>query len=145
MQNNQIIILLLVVALIIGGIIGWFLGQRSAIPPQEEVVEEEGILEEVFSLSGIVSGVDVENNLLMVKPDGEEKTIQVTISEGAELIDLEPPFDQKSAPPNVTFTHEQTEIEISDFQVGDNVFIKSMKNIAGRTKIDNIDYIHILP
>jgi len=145
MQKNQIIILLLVVALILGGVIGWFLGQRSAIPSQEEVVEEEGVLEEVFTLSGIVSGVDAENNFLMVKPAGEEKTIKVILSGTTELIKLELPFDQENTPRETTFVPEQTEIKISDFEVGDNVFIKTAKNIAGRSKFNNVVFVHILP
>lgn len=139
MKKNQIIILVVVIIIIFGGIIGWFLVQKSEIP------SEGGALGEVFSLSGVVSSVDVENNLLMVKPAGEEKTIKVVLSDTTELIKLEFPFDPENAPREATFTPEETEIKISDFEVGDNVFIKTTKNIAGKSKFGNVDFIHILP
>jgi len=44
-----------------------------------------------------------------------------------------------------TFTPIQTEIEILDFQIVDNVFIKAKENIAGKSQFDNINFIHILP
>ena len=146
MQKNQIIVLIVVVVLIFGGIIGWVLVQKSKIPVGEEVTPgEEEELEEVLSLSAVVSSVDAENNFLMVKPTGEEKEIKVVISETTKLIKLEFPFDPKSPPKEATFTPIQTEIEISDFQTGDNVFIKAKENIADKTTFDNVDFIHILP
>ena len=147
MKKNQIIILIILVVLIFGGIIGWALVQKSKIPTGEGITpgEEEEELEEVFSLSATVSGVDTENNFLMVKPANQEKEIKVIISETTKLVKLEFPFDPKSPPKEATFTPKQTEIEISDFKVGDNVFIKTKENIAGKTEFDNVDFIHILP
>ena len=142
MKKNQIIIL--VAILILAGIIGWTLLQKPELP-KEEVVSEEEEVEEIFSLSAIVSGVDVENNFLMVKPAGEEKEIKVILSETTKLIKLEFPFDPKSPPKEATFTPTQTEIEISGFKAGNNVFIKAKTNIAGKTEFDNVDFIHILP
>ena len=142
MKKNQIIIL--VAVLILAGIIGWTLLQKPELP-KEEVVSEEEEVEEIFSLSAIVSGVDVENNFLMVKPAGEEKEIKVILSETTKLIKLEFPFDPKSPPKEATFTPIQTEIEISDFKAGDNVFIKTKKNIAGKSEFNDVDFIHVLP
>jgi len=139
MKKNQIIILAVVIVLIIAGIIGWVLVQKSKIYPKEEKIEE------VFSLQAIVSSVDAENNFLMVKPTGEEKTVKVVLSDTTELIKLEFPFDQENAPREATFVPKETEIKISDFEVGDNVFIKTTKNIAGKSKFGNVDFIHILP
>jgi len=146
MQKNQIIVLIVVVVLIFGGIIGWVLVQKSKIPVGEEVTPgEEEELEEVLSLSAVVSSVDAENNFLMVKPTGEEKEIKVVISETTKLIKLEFPFDPKNPPKEATFTPKETEIEISDFEEGDNVFIKAKENIAGKTEFNNVDFVHILP
>jgi len=144
MKKNQIIVLIILVVLIFGGIIGWALFQKAKILT-EGVVSEEEEIEEIFSLSAIVSNVDAENNFLMVKPIGEEKEIKVVISETTKLIKLEFPFDPKNPPKEATFTPKQTEIKISDFKVGDNVFIKTKENIAGKTEFDNVDFIHILP
>jgi len=144
MKKNQIIILVVVIILIFGGIIGWALVQKSKIPVGEEVTPEEEV-EEVFSLSAVVLSVNAENNFLMVKPAGEEKEIRVVLSDTTKLIKLEFPFDPKNPPKEATFTPTQTEIKISDFKAGDNVFIKTTENIAGKTEFNNIDFIHILP
>ena len=144
MKKNQIIILAVIVVLIFGGVIGWTLIQKGKIPSGEEITSKEEV-EEVFSLSGIVSSVDAENNFLMVKPAGEEKEIKVVLSDTTKLIKMEFPFDPKNPPKEATFTPKQTEIEISDFKVGDNIFIKTAENIAGKTEFDNVDFIHILP
>jgi len=145
MKKNQIIILAVVIVLIFGGILGWALSQKTKIPPGEGITPKEEEVKEVFSLSALVSSVDVENNFLMVKPAGEEKEIKVVLSDATKLIKIEFPFDPKNPPKEATFTPKQTEIEISDFKVGDNIFIKTAENIAGKTEFDNVDFIHILP
>ena len=145
MKKNQIIILVVVVVLIFGGIIGWNLVQKSKIPTGEEITPEEEEVEEVFSLSAVVLSVDAQNNFLMVKPVNQEKEIKVVLSDTTELIKLEFPFDPKNPPKEATFTPIQTEVEISDFEAGDNVFIKTTENISGKTTFDNVDFIHILP
>ena len=145
MKKNQIIILAVVIVLIFGGIIGWNLIQKGKIPVEEEVTPKEEEIEEVFSLSGIVSSLDVENNFLMVKPANQEKEVKVIVSETTKLVKLELPFDPKNPPKEATFTPEETEIEISDFKVGDSVFIKTTENIAGKSEFDDVDFIHILP
>jgi hypothetical protein len=144
MKKNQIIILIVLIVLIFGGIIGWAVFQKSKIPAEEETPEEEA-LEETFSLSAVVLSVDANNNFLMVKPLGKEKEIKVILSETTSLIKLEFPFDPKNPPEEATFTPTQTEVEISDFQVGDNVFIKAKENIAGKKEFNNVDFIHISP
>ena len=81
----------------------------------------------------------------MVKPAGQEKEIKVVLSDATKLIKLEFLFDPKNPPKEATFTPKQTEIEISDFKAGDNVFIKTTENIAGKSEFDDVDSIHILP
>ncbi len=144
MKKNQIIILVIIVVLIFGGIIGWALVKKSKIPIGEEVTPEEEV-EEKFSFTATVLSVDAENNFLMVKPTKEEKEIKVVLSDTTKLIKVEFPFDPTNPPEEATFTPIQTEIEISDFQEGDNVFIKAKENIAGKTEFDNVDFVHILP
>jgi len=144
MKKNQIIGILIAVVLIFGGIIGWSVFQKGKLTLEEEVTPE-GEVQELFSLSGTVSSVDVENNFLIVKPLEEEKEVKVILSETTSLIKLEFPFDPKNPPKEATFTPKETEIKISDFKVGDNVFIKTKTNIAKKTEFDNVDFIHILP
>ena len=144
MKKNQIIVLAILIVLILGGIIGWAIFQKSKIPTGKEITLEEEA-EEVFSLSATILSVNAENNFLMVKPAGEEKEIKVVLSDTTKLIKLEFPFDPKNPPQEATFTPIQTEIEISDFKAGDNVFIKTKTNIAKKTEFDDVDFIHILP
>jgi len=143
MKKNQIIILVIVIVLIFGGIIAWSLVQKSKIPTGEEVTPEE--VEEKFSFTATVLSVDAGGNFLMVKPVEEEKEIKVVLSDTTKLVKIEFPFDPKNPPKEATFTPKQTEIEISDFQEGDSVFIKAKENIAGKTEFDNVDFVHILP
>jgi len=146
MLKKQIITIIVVVVVVFIIIIGWGVTQLSKAPaPGPAQGEEEEEEKEVFSLSAIVSSVDAVNNFLMVKPSGEEGTVKVVLSDTTKLIKLEFPFDPENPPAEATFTPIQTTIEISDFEVGDNVFIKSKDNIAGKTTISNIDFVHILP
>jgi len=146
MKKNQIIILAVVIVLIFGGILGWALSQKTKIPPGEGITPKEEEVKEVFSLSALVSSVDTENNFLMVKPSGKEGEIKVILSETTKLIKLESPFSSENPPePGTQFTPKQTEIKISDFKAGDNIFIKTAENIAGKTEFDDVDFVHILP
>jgi len=146
MSKNQIIGIVIAVVLIFGGVIGWTLIQKGKIPSGKEITpKEEEKVEEVFSLSGLVSNVDAENNFLIVKPVNQEKKVKVIVSETTKLIKLELPFDPKNPPKEATFTPKQTEIKIFDFKTGDNVFIKTKTNISGKSEFDDVDFIHILP
>ena len=143
MPKNQLIILVVIIVLVFGGILGWSIIQKSKIPSGEEGSQQE--TEELFSFTATVSSVDAENNFLIVKPINEEKEIKVVLSETTKLIKLEFPFDPKNPPAEATFTPKQTEIEISDFEVGNNVFIKAKENITGKSEFDNVDFINVLP
>jgi len=144
MSKNQTIILIVLVVLILGGIAGWVLLQKEKLPPGEETGQEEET-KEIFSLSAVVSSVDAENNFLMVKPLNQENEIKVVVSKTTKLIKLELPFDAQNPPQEATFSPTQTEIDISEFEEGNNVFIKAKENIAGKTEINKVDFIHILP
>jgi len=144
MQKNQIIILVVIIVLIFGGIIGWANLQKAKITEGNGTAPKQE-LEEKFSLSAAVLSVNVENNFLMVKPAKEEKEIKVLLSDTTKLIKIEFPFDPKNPPKEATLTPKQIEIELSDFEVGDNVFIKVKENIAGKTEFNSVDFIHILP
>ena len=147
MKKNQIIILVVVIVLIFGGIIGWVISQKSKLPAGEGIApgEEETPSKEMFSLSAVVLRVDAKNNFLMVKPPGEEKEIKVILSETTNLVKIEFSFDPKNPPKEANFTPKETKITISDFKVGDDVFIKTTENIAGKSEFDTVDFVHILP
>lgn len=145
MAKKQTIILVIVILVILGGLISWSAFQKSKLSGGGEETTKEEKPQEVFSLSGTVQSVDVENNALMVKPANQENEVKVVLSETTKLIRLEFPFDPKNPPAEGTFTPTQTEIEISDFKQGDNVFIKVKEDIAGKTEFDSVDFIQILP
>ncbi|MBZ9572625.1 hypothetical protein KJA17_00305 [Patescibacteria group bacterium] len=144
--KNQIIILVALV-LIIGGIISWAVFQKSKISPKEETIPEEEIVskeivaEEIFSLSGIVSKVDAENNLLTVKPAGEKNEVKVIVSQETKLFKLVYP----SEPGNPSFALNRVKITIEDIKPEDRVFIKTNIDIAGKKEFNDVDYIEILP
>lgn len=139
MQKNQIITGIVVILVLVG------IGYLASIGQEGKTPEEQGGAQEVFSLAAVVQSVDAENNVLVVKLVKEEKEVKVNIAETTKLIELGFPFDPQNPPADATFTPTQTEIEISDFAAGDNVFIKAKENIAGKSEIENIDFIHILP
>lgn len=145
-EKNQIIIIVVILVLFLGGIVYFsLLLKEKAKFEGEKFKTGEGIIEEVFSLSGIVSSVDTENNFLMVKPVNQKKDVKVVVSETTKLVKFEFPFDPKNPPEEATFTPKETQIEISDFKAGDNIFIKTTENIAGKSEFDDVDFIHILP
>ncbi len=146
-NKNQIIILAVVLALILifGGAIGWSLVQKVKLSPAENPAPEETLPKEVFNLSGRVSKIDAENNFLMVRPANQGSEVKVILSETTKLIKLEFPFDPKNPLKEGAFTPKQTEIEISDFKAGDDIFIKTKENIVGKSEFDDVDFIQILP
>ncbi|MCK4474169.1 hypothetical protein KAU40_02810 [Candidatus Parcubacteria bacterium] len=149
MKKNQIIILGVVVVLILVWIISLSISPAEKVPTDKEITpvgdEVKKPVEQVFSLSGKVSSVSAENNFLMVKPRNQETEVKVVISDTTKLIKLELPFDPANPPKDVPLVAEQTEIALSDFQEGDNIFIKTNENIAGKTEFNSVNFIHILP
>ena len=144
-KNQKIVLVVLILILIVGGIRYFSLLQKAKLPPTIKVPEEEKVSEEIFSLSAVVVSVNPENNFLIVKPAKEEKQIKVILSQDSRLTKLEFPFDPKNPPKEATFTPKKVDIKISDIKAGDNVFIKSLENIAGKTEFGDVDFIQVLP
>lgn len=140
MKKNQIIILVVLVALIIGGIFYWTTPKKAKISPKEEVIPEEIVTEEVYSLSGIVSKVDVGNNFLMVIPTGEESEVKVIITGDTKIFKVVPSTEEEGS----ELVTERVEITIEDIKEENQVFIKTKKNIADLKEFNDIDYIEVL-
>lgn len=133
--------------LVIGGIavFSFSLNEKNEFTG-EKIQTGESVLEETFILSGIVFGVDPNNNFLMVRSSGKESEIKVILSGIVKLIKLESPFPPENPPPPGTqFTPEQTEVSLREVKEGDGVFIKAKENIAGKTEFSDIEFIQILP
>ena len=147
MKKNQIVIITVISFLILGGIVYFsFLLKEKSQFKGATFKTSEGTVEEVFSLLAIVSSKNLENNFLMVKPSGKEDQVKVILSDITKLIKLESPFSPENPPPPGTqFTPKQTEISLKDFKEGDEVFIETLKNIAGKNEFNNVELIQILP
>lgn len=146
-MKNRIIGIVVVLVLVAGGVVFLILSSNEGKKSEgENFTTGEGQMEEIFSLSGRVFSVDAENNFLMVKPSGKENEIKVSIGDNTKLIRLESPLSSKNPPkPGTQFTPKQTEITLKDFKEGDEIFIKTLKNIAGKTEFDDVEFIQILP
>lgn len=105
----------------------------------------KSIREEVFGFSGVVYSVDAENNFLIVRPQEKEKEVKVTLSPDTRLMKLNFPINLKDILEEEEFTMEEAQATIGDFEVGDNIFVKTNKNIAGRTEFNDVIFIHIMP
>jgi len=132
MPKNTIIVLCVIIMLIIGGIIAFSFLQKEKISSGEQSVSEEEFLEEseeksnqVFGFLAMISNIDIGNNFLIVKPEADEKKeIKIIIGEETSLED---------------------KVDISDFREGNVIFIKAKTNIIGKTEIDDIEFIRVLP
>jgi len=139
MKKKIIILIITLVAILIAA--GYFVCiSLKEKPNPKEVVSE------IFSLQAIVSRIDVQNNFLIVKPMNEENEIKVIVSGTTKLTKLSAPFDSKNPPPpGTSFIPEKTEITLKDFKLGDQILIKTNKNIAGKGEFGDVEFIQILP
>jgi hypothetical protein len=139
LSKNKAILIGTAVVLIFAGICLVFKDQlrnffKKAGPAQE------------FTLSGKILSIDAQNNLLTIKPANQGADIEVLINNSTKLTKLEAPFsDNNPPPPGTQFTPRPTEISISDLKLGDDIFLKSSENIFGKSKIDNIEFLKVLP
>jgi len=139
MKKNQIIISTIIIILIFGGIIGWalILEREEILPIEEEIPTVE---EEIFGLTGWVSGVDTENNFLIIKSERNKKELKVFVSDDTELIKRDLPDD---LPENGYFIFQDKKIKLSDFKEGDYIAITTSENIAGKTEFNNVINIRV--
>jgi len=147
MAKNRIILILVILVLIFAAIFYFFFFKKEKIEFRGETFTTgEGVITQTLSLSGDISGVDTENNFLMVKLiDGNEK-IKVIVSDTTKFIKLEAPFSSENPPPAGTqFVPEKKEITISDFKEGDEVLVISKDDVSGKSEIDNVELVQILP
>lgn len=144
--NKNIIIVIILAVVIIGGGIGLTLTlQKSKNQSGENNPPAQ--LEPKTTLQGSVVSVNEGDKYITVKEteQGKEKEYKVLIADVTKIIKLELPFDPKNPPKtNTTFVPKQTEVKISSIKVGDNVFIKSNKDFAGKNEVNSVEFIHIL-
>ena len=146
MTKIQIIIFSIILILIIAGIV-YFVSlpekKEEILPEKEEIIKEE--VPEIFSLSAIISKIDIENNFLIVKIPQDNQEFKVYLSESTKITKLKFPFDLKNPPPEATFIPEKTSLTIEDLKIGDHLFIVTTKNIYGKTEFNDVSQIQVLP
>ncbi len=149
LNKKQLIILAVVIlVLIFAGTFSWFSQQKTETSQKGEITGEQVKREEaqeVYSLSGVIASINVENNFLMVKPANQEKEVKVILSDSTKLIKLEFPFDPENPPEGATFTPKMVPITAEDLKVGDNLLVESTLNIYGKDEFDNVSQIQVLP
>ncbi len=149
LNKKQLIILAVVILILIfAGTFSWFLQQKTETSQKGEITGEQAKREEaqeVYSLSGVIASINVENNFLMVKPANQEKEVKVILSDSTKLIKLEFPFDPENPPEGDTFTPKMTPITLEDLKVGDNLLVESAINIYGKDEFDSVSQIQVLP
>ncbi len=145
MAKNKIIIILVILVLIsVAVFCFFFVKEKKNKFEGESFTTGESAITQTFSLSGKVASIDVKNGFLTVKTANEE--VKVIISDTTKLIKLEAPFSPDNPPPAGTqFVPEKKEINLSDFKEGDEVLVISQEDIGGKSEIDNVNLVQILP
>lgn len=148
LSKNAIASIVVIIIIVIGGIFYLAFQQKEeplAPAEKEEQGGEEEIAEEALSLAGEITSVAPEESFIMVKPVNQENEVKVVLSENTEIIQLKFPFEPGGAPTEGTFTPERISITIADLEAGRSVLIEANTNIAGKTEINNIRQVQVLP
>lgn len=142
-DKKRIIILVSVILLVFLGIAGWgALKMKSSLENQGSVLREGKIQgEEVLGLTGEVVKVDEKNNFLLVAPTKQDFYVKIILSENTKIAKVQLPIGTSTIPS----AKSSEGLKISDFKVGNKVFVKAGENIAGKSELSNIVSIQILP
>jgi len=144
LNSKNIIIIGVVGAVIVGGI---FLVFSGGLPKQEEQqqAQEELPEQEVRSVAGKVTSVDVSSNSFVLLQPKEEREFTVKLGEETELIRLVFPFDIANPPAEATFTPKREPVSLKDLKAGDQVFVRSAVPIKTGQDVVNPLEVQILP
>ena len=142
-DKKRIIILVSVILLVFLGIAGWgILKMKSSLENQGGVLREGKIRgEEVLGLTGEVVKVDAKNNSLLVAPTKQDFYVKIILSENTKIAKVQLQIGTSTNPS----AKSSEGLKISDFKVGNKVFVKAGENIAGKSELSNIVSIQILP
>ena len=145
MSRNKIIILVVVLILIAALVFYFFFLRKEKTEFEgENFTTGENTVVQILSFTGKISGIDLENSFLMVKTDKEE--IKVIVSETTKLLELNWPASfSKDLPAGTKVVPERKEISLSDFTEGKEVLVISEEDITGKSEINNVSLVQILP
>jgi len=145
-KDQKTIIIGLVCILILGGIIYWATQRKEPkvfLPPEEFV--PEGGAPGPSSLGAKILQINRTPKYLIVQSDKEEKEIKVNLTDNTEIIQLGLPFDPAHPPTDGHFNFEEKTISFEDLEIGDQVLIKTRVDTTGRTELNNVTQIQVLP
>jgi hypothetical protein len=141
-DKKKIIIFTSIALLIILVFLCWGLFKAKNLTENRENLKPGKIQgEEVFSLTGKVAEVNVKESFLLVLPTNYEFYVKVFIPENAIVEKAKILIGTSTA----SREEKNDSLKISDFKVGNKVFIKAKENIAGKSEISNISLMQILP
>jgi hypothetical protein len=146
-KNKKIIIILLILAVMIASCyLSIYLLKEKNKFEGKSFTTGEGEYKEVLGFSGIILDVNITGKSLIVKPTDKENTVRVIISESTRLVKLIAPFDENnSSSPGTQFASEEKLITISDLKKEDQVLVLTKEGITGKTEINDVSFIQVLP
>ncbi|MFH1780942.1 MAG: hypothetical protein ABH841_02975 [Candidatus Nealsonbacteria bacterium] len=131
-SKRKILLICLSALLIIGGVFCFKYLNKTTV--------------EEFNMSGKVLSVNASQSFLILKPMSKESEVKVFISKTTKLMKFEASFAKDNPPPPGTqFTPTKTEVSLGDLRQGDEIFLKSSKNILGKKNINDVEFIQVLP
>ena len=141
LTQNKNIIILAALLLIVIVVVFWPINRSPfEVTPPEEDSDEKPVLEEVYSLTNIVSEVDLAHNLIIMPSMETGEKIKVYLDETTEIFRIVFPEDADGV-----FETEKIPITLGEVRAGDRFFIKSHDNIVGQTELRGVDYIELMP
>lgn len=142
LSNRNILIIGVVGAVILGGIYFYSSGKLPQLTGGSQKGE---VFEEVSSIAGKVTSVDVQHNSFVLLQSKEERSFTVKLGESTAFIRLVFPFDVANPPLEATFTPEREIITIEDLKENDQVFVRSSHPIKTNQDIVNPLEVQVLP
>jgi len=149
MSKDKIIILIVIILVIVAGIVAFNLLQKGKNAPAEPLSSEQssgGNEQEVvqpFGFSAKVLSIDAKNSFLIVRPENTEDEVKLIVKEGTILERI---INPKEMPEHGgVFTAAQEKVNISDFKNDDLIYLTTETDFSGKTEIDDIKTIRIIP
>ncbi|MBI2092993.1 MAG: hypothetical protein HYT75_08395 [Deltaproteobacteria bacterium] len=144
-KKTKIVGLVLLSSVILLGITLFLIGPDNSGQGEVEVFEPPSPRIEVFSLAAVISKIDAQQKLIVLKHPTQDKDISVIVRDDSEILKVEFPFDPKNPPSQASFAPKYTKIALQDLKPGNHALIESNENIYNKYEFDNVKSIQVLP
>lgn len=150
-NKNQIIGILVAVVLVGGGVV-YLVSQNNSTASneaeknsqQQQVAEQSA--NPVLNMAGVISQVNAEKNIVTINAAEGAAEIKLSLAADTEIIQLKFPFDPANPPKGqATFTPERVPIKVSALKSGDRILIETRTSLSGKTEINDVVRIQVLP